>query len=140
MLFCTIIKFNTLINLVVIETLLFFIFDIVSIIQYIILSNTIDKQKKIISAFLFFVYVVLIIISYYIKSLIDPLTWLSISILIISRFPQIFEYSQIIILNPKLVIFVLFLTISANYFYIISIAIDIHESCCGSTRAINRIF
>jgi hypothetical protein len=84
------------------------------------------KQKKIISAFLFFVYVVLIIISYYIKSLIDPLTWLSISILIISRFPQIFEYSQIIILNPKLVIFVLFLTISANYFYIISIAIDIH--------------
>lgn len=137
MLFCTIIKFNTLINLVVIETLLFFLFDIVSIIQYIILSDNIDKQKKITSIFLFFVYAILIIVSYYFRNLIDPMIWLSISILIISRFPQIFEYQATPsleggrnpmskYLNHKLIIFVLFLTIYANYFYIASIVVDIY--------------
>jgi hypothetical protein len=129
MLFCTIIKFNTLMNLVVIETLLFFVFDIISLIQYIILSDNIDKQKKITSIFLLFVYAILITVSYYFRNLVDHLTWLSISILIISRFPQILEYYKSLgsnISNPKLIIFILFLTICANYFYIISIVFDIY--------------
>lgn len=124
-LFCSTLIFQTIKSIVVIEVLVFVFFDIFSIIQYIYLKKSLEKKKIIFLITIIIIYIILCLCGYYFKEIIVPLTWLSILLLVISRFPQIYEYINIKVPNPKLVIFILLLTILANGTFYISILLDI---------------
>ena len=126
-LFCSILIFKTISSVIVIEVLVFVIFDIFSIFQYICLSTIFEMKKIIFLVSILLFYIIICICGYYFPVIVIPLTWLSISILLISRFPQISLYCSINIPNPNLVISILILTICANLSFYISILIDIHR-------------
>jgi hypothetical protein len=124
-LFCSIIIFQTIKSIVVIEVLVFVFFDIFSIGQYIYLKKSIEKKKIVFLITIIIIYIILCLCGYFFREIIVPLTWLSILVLIVSRFPQIHQCITIKIPNPKLLISTLLLTILANSSFYISILIDI---------------
>ena len=126
-LFCSILIFGTIKSIIVIEVLVFVVFDIFSICQYLFLCKKIDRKKIIFLTSIIFIYIILCICGYYFREIIVPLTWLSIFILVISRLPQILEYYYQNIPNPNLVISILSLTICANASFYVSILTDIHR-------------
>lgn len=123
-LFCSIITFKTLENIIVIEVLIFVVFDITGVIQYIYLSKKFEKSKILFTAFIIVLYTTLCTVGYYYNEIITPLTWMSILILVVSRIPQIVEYCKYKVPNPKIVLFVLISTIFANSLFFTSVIID----------------
>jgi hypothetical protein len=126
-LFCSSLIFQTIESIVVIEVLVFVFFDIFSLGQYIYLKKSLEKKKLAFLISMVIIYIILCLCGYYFREIIVPLTWVSISLLVISRFPQIHEYITIKVPNPKLVIIILLLTILANGTFYISILIDISK-------------
>ena len=124
-LFCSLLIFNTLSNIIVIEALVFVSFDIFSFFQYIILCEKLEKKKIIFTIVIFLLYVILCALGYFYNDVLIPFTWVAIIILVISRIPQIIEYNQKQVNDPKIILFVLVLTLLANISFFISINIDI---------------
>lgn len=124
-LFCSTLIFQTVKSVIVIEVLVFVFFDVFSIGQYIYLKKSFEIKKLVFLITAIIIYIILCLCGYYFREIIVPLTWLSISLLVISRFPQIYDCIKIKVPNQKLVISILLLTILANTTFYISILIDI---------------
>ena len=118
-LFCSLLIFNTLSNIIVIEALVFVSFDIFSFFQYIILCEKLEKKKIIFTIVIFLLYVILCALGYFYNDVLIPFTWVAIIILVISRIPQIIEYNQKQVNDPKIILFVLVLTLLANISFFI---------------------
>lgn len=125
---CSLLTFKSFANVIIIEYIIYITFDILGILQYLILVNKSENQSRlkqyIITATCIILTGILSSIAAVFETMIIPITWYSIIILVFSRIPQIIDYSKKALANKKPILFTLTTGILADISFLISISID----------------
>lgn len=125
---CSLLTFKTFANVIIIEYIIYITFDIISILQYLILVNrseTTSIKKQLIATFFCVIStIILTIIAILYEQSLIVITWYAILILVFSRIPQMIQYYKESILHKKPILFTLATGILADISFLISINID----------------
>ena len=127
---CSLLTFKSFANVIIIEYIIYITFDILAILQYFILinkaENTSQKRKIVMTILCVFIIGILSTIAIVFEESIVPITWYAIIILVVSRIPQIIEYSKNSLNNEdrKAILFTLSAGILADSSFLVSISID----------------
>jgi hypothetical protein len=126
---CSLLTFKSFANVIIIEYIIYITFDIISVLQYLILlnrsENTSSIKRQLVATFICIVLVgIFTTVAVLYEASIVTITWYSILILVLSRIPQIKDYCRQSTLDKKPILFTLSAGIFADISFLVSISID----------------